>query len=127
MRLVSRTPARSSCSERDGASRHECDGVRRRAVGRAERRGSREAVQQGHAVEQQTQRERAQQEIFHRRFVRPGIRLQIPRQDVERHGHRLEPDENRHELDGRGHDHHPERRAEDEDDEEEEEDDLRDS
>ena len=63
-------------------------------------------VHQGHAVQQHAERERAEQEILHGRFVRALTRLDEPGENVERHGHRLEADEDGDEIDPAGHDHH---------------------
>ena len=70
-------------------------------------------VQQRHAVEQDAERKRAEQEVLDRRFVRPLVRLDEAGQDVERDRHRLEADEDGDEIDAAGHDHHAERRAQD--------------
>ena len=75
---------------------------------------ARQAVHERHAVQQDAERKRAEQEILHRRLVRSLVGLDEPGQDVERHGHRLEADEDRDEVDAAGHDHHAERGAQDE-------------
>ena len=78
---------------------------------RAQVRRARQAVHERHAVEQDAERERAEQEILHRRFVRAPARLQESRQDVERDRHRLEADEERDQIGPAGHEHHAERGA----------------
>ena len=50
-------------------------------------------------------------EVLDRRLVRSAAGLQEPRQDVEGNGHRLEADEDGHELDAARHEHHAERGA----------------
>ncbi len=70
-----------------------------------------QAVHQRHSVEQDAERKGAEQKILHRRFVRTLTRLDETGQDVERHGHRLEADEDGDEIDPAGHDHHAQRRA----------------
>ena len=80
---------------------------------RAQVRRARQPVHQRHAVEQDAERERAEQEILDRRLVRSLVRLDEAGQDVERHRHRLEADEDGDEIDAARHDHHAERGAED--------------
>ena len=73
-----------------------------------------QAIHQRHAVQQDAERERTEQEILDRRFVRSLIRLDEPGQNVERHRHRLEADEDGNQIDSAGHDHHAERGAQNE-------------
>ena len=74
-------------------------------------RGGGEPVQDRHPVEQEAEREGPEQEVLHGGLVRPPVGLDEARQDVERQRHRLETDEDGHQVDAARHEHHAERRG----------------
>ena len=65
-----------------------------------------QAIEQRKAVCQKAAREGAQQQVLHRRFVRPQLAPQEADHNVEAERHQLEADEERDQVVARGHDRH---------------------
>ena len=70
--------------------------------------------QQRHPVEQDRGGEDPEDEVLHRGLVRLGIALSPSRQEIERAGGELEPDEENDQVPGRGHHERSENRGEEE-------------